>query len=128
MRLAILIAFVGSLAFTAAAADPGQKPEELIGEWVVTGRNLSADGKYSLIFADEGKLTMKISAGASANSVAGPKWSYTEGRLSLEGTGKIGDLKMSGIWVTDWISADEILITVARGTQYTLKRVGAKKE
>ena len=129
MRLAIFLAVIGAFLFqspTARAADIGIKSEELIGDWLITGNSLG-DTKHTLTLAADGNVTIKISAGDASNTKTGAKWSYTEGRLSFDGTIKLADLKIAGTWVTDWTSADEILITIAKGNQFTLKRIVPKK-
>ncbi len=129
MRLALLVLLLTSLtcSFSAHAADVGIDPKELIGEWTISGKSLG-DGKYTVFLGEDGKVTAKVVAGNSSSSASGATWSYTEGRLSFEGSEKIADLKIGGTWVTDWTSADKILITVARGNQFTMKRVTSGKQ
>jgi hypothetical protein len=129
MRLALALSFITAsllLSPTAQAKDIGVKPEELIGKWIVTGNSLG-DGKYILSFLEDGQVTLQIKAGSASSSATGAKWSYTEGRISFEGLVSAAGLKVTGTWVADWTNADEILITVARGNQYTLKRMEEKK-
>lgn len=127
MRLAILCAVIASFALVVQAADVGTKPDELYGDWQIA-QGVFGDGEYTLTFAVEGKLTIKVGTGAGAKTANGPHWSYTEGRLSFDGMVKVAALKVTGTWVTDWSSADEILITQATGSQFKLKRLAPESK